>query len=207
MGSSAKIGDTITLSFQPIEAGGLGYEQQKTFTICGILPTPEAEDDTAYYSALVSGISWKKLSGNPDRLYRTMIRLQNPEGMTTNDILYKAESIARTFSIPEENISENTAYLVANYIDPAFYTTLIGILIVVALAGIITIYSIYYVSTMYKVQEYGKLKALGDYTAAGEGHCIQGRNLYGSIRCFSGNYIGNGSFSGRPVLPAEQLCP
>lgn len=49
----------------------------------------------------------------------------------------------------------------ANYIDPAFYTTLIGILIVVVLAGIITIYSIYYVSTMYKVQEYGKLKALG----------------------------------------------
>ena len=161
LGLSAKIGDTITLSFQPIEAGGLGYEQQKTFTICGILPTPEAEDDTAYYSALVSRDFVEETLRKPDRLYRTMIRLQNPEGMTTNDILYKAESIARTFSIPEENISENTAYLVANYIDPAFYTTLIGILIVVALAGIITIYSIYYVSTMYKVQEYGKLKALG----------------------------------------------
>ena len=90
-----------------------------------------------------------------------MIRLQNPEDMTTNEILYKAESIARTFSIPEENLSENTAYLVANYIDPAFYTTLIGILIVVVLAGIITIYSIYYVSMIPKVQEYGKLKAIG----------------------------------------------
>ena len=161
LGLSAKIGDTVTLSFQPLEASGLGYEQQKTFTICGILPTPEAEDDIAYYSALVSRDFVEETLREPDRLYRTMIRLQNPEDMTTNEILYKAESIARTFSIPEENLSENTAYLVANYIDPAFYTTLIGILIVVVLAGIITIYSIYYVSTMYKVQEYGKLKALG----------------------------------------------
>ncbi len=161
LGLSAKIGDTVTLSFQPLEASGLGYEQQRTFTICGILPTPEAEDDIAYYSALVSRDFVEETLREPDRLYRTMIRLQNPEDMTTNEILYKAESIARTFSIPEENLSENTAYLVANYIDPAFYTTLIGILIVVVLAGIITIYSIYYVSTMYKVQEYGKLKALG----------------------------------------------
>ena len=101
LGLSAKIGDTVTLSFQPLEASGLGYEQQKTFTICGILPTPEAEDDIAYYSALVSRDFVEETLREPDRLYRTMIRLQNPEDMTTNEILYKAESIARTFSYPK----------------------------------------------------------------------------------------------------------
>ena len=72
------------------------------------------------------------------------------------------KNIAEAFSIPKGNISENSPYLLANYIDPTFYSAIAVVLIIVVLAGIITIYSIYYVSTMYKVQEYGKLKALGD---------------------------------------------
>ena len=36
-----------------------------------------------------------------------------------------------------------------------------GILLVVVLAGIMTIYSLYYITMVYKVQEFGKIKALG----------------------------------------------
>lgn len=35
------------------------------------------------------------------------------------------------------------------------------IMLIVVLAGVITIYSIYYVSMIHKVQEYGRLKAIG----------------------------------------------
>ena len=38
---------------------------------------------------------------------------------------------------------------------------MIVVIVMVVLAGILTIYSIYYVSMIPKVQEYGKLKAIG----------------------------------------------
>lgn len=158
---SAGIGDAITLPIQPIEAHGLGFTQEYTFTICGILPTPETEEDNQLYSALVSEPFVKELLPVTDRLYRVMVRFANAQSYTTDSIIQKGESIAEAFSIPKGNISENSPYLIANYIDPAFYSAIAAVLIIVVLAGIITIYSIYYVSTMYKVQEYGKLKALG----------------------------------------------
>ena len=34
-------------------------------------------------------------------------------------------------------------------------------MLIVILAGIMTIYSLYYITMIYKVQEFGKLKALG----------------------------------------------
>lgn len=162
LGLNADLGDSVTLSYQPAEAHGLGYEQQKTFVICGILPTPDTEEEYSLYSALVSRDFMLETLAEPDRLYRAMIRLENPESLTTDAIINKAETIAQAFSIPKGEISENTPYLIANYIDPSFYAAIAGILLVTILAGVITIYSIYYVSTMYKVQEYGKLKALGE---------------------------------------------
>lgn len=158
---SADIGDEITLPIQPIEAHGLGFEQEYTFTICGILPTPEAEEDNRLYSALVSEPFVRELLPASERLYRVMVRFSNARSYTTDAIIQKGENIAEAFSIPKGNISENSPYLLANYIDPTFYSAIAVVLIIVVLAGIITIYSIYYVSTMYKVQEYGKLKALG----------------------------------------------
>ena len=56
---------------------------------------------------------------------------------------------------------ENREYLVANYTDPSFVKGMIVVIVMVVLAGILTIYSIYYVSMIPKVQEYGKLKAIG----------------------------------------------
>ena len=158
---SAVIGDEITLPIQPIEAHGLGFEQEYTFTICGILPTPEAEEDNRLYSALVSEPFVRELLPASERLYRVMVRFSNARSYTTDAIIQKGENIAEAFSVPKGNISENCPYLLANYIDPTFYSAIAVVLIIVVLAGIITIYSIYYVSTMYKVQEYGKLKALG----------------------------------------------
>lgn len=56
---------------------------------------------------------------------------------------------------------ENREYLAANYTNPSFVKGMIVVIVMVVLAGILTIYSIYYVSMIPKVQEYGKLKAIG----------------------------------------------
>ena len=46
----------------------------------------------------------------------------------------------------------------ANYTDPAALFAVVCIILVVMAAGVLTIYSIHYVSMIPKVQEYGKLR-------------------------------------------------
>lgn len=48
--------------------------------------------------------------------------------------------------------------------DPSFIPIMLGIMLVIILAGIITIYSIYYISMGERVQEFGKIKAIGATT-------------------------------------------
>ncbi len=65
------------------------------------------------------------------------------------------------YGIGEDNIVENGDYLSANYVDPALYSGLAVFMVIIVLAGVLTIYSIDHVSMLHKVQEYGKLRAIG----------------------------------------------
>ena len=87
-----------------------------------------------------------------------MFRLADAEGMTSDAIEERSAEIGADFGVNEENIVSNNEYLAANYVDPAFLTGITAVIMIVILAGILTIYSIYYVSMIPKVQEYGKLK-------------------------------------------------
>ena len=52
----------------------------------------------------------------------------------------------------------------ANYVDPSFLPIMVGIMLIIILAGMITIYSIYYITMGDRVQELGKIKAIGATT-------------------------------------------
>ena len=71
------------------------------------------------------------------------------------------KELGEDYGIQERNIVANSDMLTATYKDPAIYMGLAGFLLVTVFAGVITIYSIYYVSMLGKVQEYGKLRAIG----------------------------------------------
>ena len=49
----------------------------------------------------------------------------------------------------------------ANYVDPSTLPAIVIIMAIIMLAGAITVYSIYYVSMSQRIQEFGKLKAIG----------------------------------------------
>lgn len=160
LGIEAGIGDTVVLPYQPYEDGGLGYEEEGEFTITGLLDsTPDNED--SLYPVHVSKDFMEELQPEENRVYRVLVRLKDTKYMTSDEIKNRCREIGENFGITEDRISENGAYLRANYIEPAFYSGIVMLLLVVALASVISIYSIYYISLLYKVQEYGKLKALG----------------------------------------------
>lgn len=161
MGLEGRIGDTIRVPYQPITNEGLDYSREKDFVICGMTADSQINEDKKLYSAFVSEEFVKQNFPVTDISYRVYFRLPTVPSATTDDMEEEMKDIAAAFEIPEDSLVVNTEYLAANYVDPSTIPMIIMIMLIVVLAGVITIYSIYYVSMIHKVQEYGRLKAIG----------------------------------------------
>lgn len=153
-----QLGDSITLPYQVFEGDGLSFEQTAEFQLTGILPDPETDD---LFSMLISQDFMTASIPENQRSYRVLLRINAYEATTTDAIEELSQEIATSFDIPENEVIVNSEYLFANYVDPSFYTGLVLVIAIILIAGALTIYSIYYVSLINKVQEFGKLKALG----------------------------------------------
>lgn len=158
---NAKIGDTIKIPIQIYEADGMGLQQEKTFRLTGFSPDIKNQNDEKIFSMLVSKDFMEEVIPKKQRSYRMMIRLNETAANSTDAIKEQIKEIGKNFDVTEDNIVENSDYLFANYIDPAFYSGMAIIVGIILIAGALTIYSIYYVSLINKVQEFGKLAALG----------------------------------------------
>lgn len=158
---NAKIGDTIKIPIQIYEADGMGLQQEKTFRLTGFSPDIKNQNDEKIFSMLVSKDFMEEVIPKKQRSYRMMIRLNETAATSTDAIKEQVKEIGKNFDVTEDNIVENSDYLFANYIDPAFYSGMAIIVGIILIAGALTIYSIYYVSLINKVQEFGKLAALG----------------------------------------------
>ncbi len=158
---NAKIGDTIKIPIQIYEADGMGLQQEKTFRLTGFSPDIKNQNDEKIFSMLVSKDFMEEVIPKKHRSYRMMIRLNETAATSTDAIKEQIKEIGKNFDVTEDNIVENSDYLFANYIDPAFYSGMAIIVGIILIAGALTIYSIYYVSLINKVQEFGKLAALG----------------------------------------------
>lgn len=161
LGQNGKIGDTITVPYQILKDDGLDYTKEKDFRICGFLADNESSKEQKQYTSLVSEAFLKAEIPVEQVKYRFLLQVNGQKGNTTADYTETIQNIARQFGISEDDMNINKEYLAANYVDPATILVIVGIMLIVVLAGIITIYSVYYVSMNQRVREFGKLKAIG----------------------------------------------
>lgn len=161
LGQNGKIGDTITVPYQILKDDGLDYTKEKDFRICGFLADNESSKEQKQYTSLVSEAFLKAEIPVKQVKYRFLLQVNGQKGNTTADYTETIQNIARQFGISEDDMNINKEYLAANYVDPATIPVIVGIMLIVVLAGIITIYSVYYVSMNQRVREFGKLKAIG----------------------------------------------
>lgn len=161
LGQNGKIGDTITVPYQILKDDGLDYTKEKEFRICGFLADNESSKEQKQYTSLVSEAFLKAEIPVEQVKYRFLLQVNGQKGNTTADYTETIQNIARQFGISEDDMNINKEYLAANYVDPATIPVIVGIMFIVVLAGIITIYSVYYVSMNQRVREFGKLKAIG----------------------------------------------
>lgn len=161
LGQNGKIGDTITVPYQILKDDGLDYTKEKDFRICGFLADNESSKEQKQYTSLVSEAFLKAEIPVEQVKYRFLLQVNGQKGNTTADYTETIQNIARQFGISEDDMNINKEYLAANYVDPATIPVIVGIMLIVVLEGIITIYSVYYVSMNQRVREFGKLKAIG----------------------------------------------
>ena len=161
LGQNGKIGDTITVPYQILKDDGLDYTKEKDFRICGFLADNESSKEQKQYTSLVSEAFLKAEIPVEQVKYRFLLQVNGQKGNTTADYTETIQNIARQFGISEDDMNINKEYLAANYVDPATIPVIVGIMLIVVLAGIITIYSVYYGSMNQRVREFGKLKAIG----------------------------------------------
>ncbi|MGN0465052.1 MAG: ABC transporter permease [Lachnospiraceae bacterium] len=161
---SGEIGDTVTIPYQVYRNGSLDFMQKKDFVICGFLPDTEINEEQKSSTSLIAKafLNEEILSEQID--YRFLFQIETKEN-NTEKIEISIEQLAQQFGISEQDCKINKDYLWANYVDPSFITIMILIMLIIILAGIITIYSIYYISMEERVQEFGKIKAIGATTS------------------------------------------
>lgn len=168
LGQSGEIGDLITVPFQIFRDGLLDFTETKEFRICGFYEDSDSSIEKKMFAALISETFLKaelqkeSSSESAESIsYRFLFQIQDEENPDTEKIEEKIRQIAAQFHITENAIHINQDYLMANYVDPAILPGIIAIMLIIMAAGIITIYSIYFVSMHQKIQEFGRLKAIG----------------------------------------------
>ncbi|MCR1953702.1 FtsX-like permease family protein [Clostridioides mangenotii] len=161
LGNNVNVGDTVSIPYQVYEKDGLGLEKQGKFRISGIEKNENEKTDEKMFVAYTSDAFVKENIPSNQRNYRVMFRIADADKMTTENIETLAKEIAGNFGVKDGDVVINSEYLWANYVDPAMYSGIAIIALVIVAAGILTIYSIHYVSNIQKIQEFGKLKALG----------------------------------------------
>lgn len=161
LGQTGGIGDTITVPYQVYRNGGLDYAQKKDFVICGFLEDSKASREDRTYMSMVS-LDCIRNEVSEDQLdYRFLFQIADYDYTTTNQAEGVIKEIAAQFGIEEFDMNINENYLAANYVDPVIVPAIAVIMAIIVVAGIITIYSIYYVSMNQRVQEFGRLGAIG----------------------------------------------
>lgn len=162
-----EIGDEIHLPYQPYKDGGLDYRKEGEFVICGMTKDSEEALKQQLYMACVSlDFAKEEFAEEELRYYAYFQVKQGNAGLLSgyDAIIESIEETATGLGIDENGYGMNEDYIMANEIDPSMLPIMSVILLLIVAAGVITIYSIYYVSMTHRVRDFGKLKAIGATT-------------------------------------------
>ena len=155
---SPQIGDKVSLSYR------IGNSEFKTedFVISGFMAEGEKNDLSKVYGAYISEAFFENRVPKADRSYNVVFKVKGEEELNEDQMQEKIENLAEELGLAKTQVVINTAYLMW-LLDPGMET--IGICSVIAILVVLfsslVIYNIFYVGIIQKVQEYGKLRALG----------------------------------------------
>lgn len=154
-----KAGDEVTISYR--RGMDTPYESQE-FIISGLLEDLENEEAINGAAGYVSESCYNEKVPAEERAYTIYFRLDETISFTEDEAEDYFKELAGKCGIDERYVSDNYAYLMWT-MNPGWETIasciMIGLLVIVF--SVVVIYNIFQVGITQKIQEYGKIKALG----------------------------------------------
>ena len=158
LNNGEKIGDKIKLSYESLSTGEI---KEKEFILSGILQTSDISKAQKSYSAIISKSYFVSEEVDENTKYNVYINIVKPKKLTADEVKESILSIAKNMGIEEYDVRINTDYINASNPDPQVIAGGIIVALIIILSSMLVIYSIFYVSVINKVHEYGKLRAVG----------------------------------------------
>ena len=155
----AKVGDTVEI---PFRRNTNETYQTKEFVISGILSQTMEEQENQSYSAYVSKDCFESLYAPEERTYSTYFSLSDHVSVDSSTLEMTIKDLAKECGINPERASENS-YFAMWVLDPGM-KMIAGcamIALVVIFFAVMVIYNIFQVGLVQKIQECGKIRALG----------------------------------------------
>lgn len=155
---NCKVGDKIT--FKSRRNNSSGYVAQ-SFVISGILKDKIGNADSQSF-VYVSKDYYESQFPKEERFYTVLFRLNDSVKVTSDNVEKMLIDLAEKCNISEKQVIANIGYL-RWALDPGTQTIAGGIIIgvLVILFTVVVIYNIFQIGIKQKIQEYGKIKAIG----------------------------------------------
>lgn len=154
-----KVGDSISLGYRTDRASKF---TQKKFMITGLLKENKINDLKDMYVGYVSEELYRKLIPKEESVYTVYFTLNSSVSINFETAEEVLKELANKCGIEEKNVFVNSYYIMWA-MDPGTEIILVCVImaVTVILFSAIVIYNIFQVGITYKIQEYGKIKALG----------------------------------------------
>lgn len=158
LGHEQKLNQTIEIEYEDYASGEVVI---KDFIVTGIIKASETAQVKKSYSIIVSNDYMNSTRDMSKENFNVFFTLKNIDNMSYDDMELIIDGIGENFGIKKVYTSVNENYINLSKPDPSVTTSIVVICLVIILSSILVIYNIFYLSIITKVQEFGKLRAIG----------------------------------------------
>ncbi|HHQ8641171.1 FtsX-like permease family protein [Clostridioides difficile] len=152
------LGEKIKISYDDYKSD---KKIEKEFIISGILKTSEISEAGKYYYAIISESYMRNTRDMSQEDFNIYVKFNDKSNLSIEQAKEKLDKIANDIGLDTINTAVNENYI--NALKTDMETIMGGVFVglVIVLFSILVIYNIFYISIVTKVQEFGKLRAIG----------------------------------------------
>lgn len=158
LGYEEKLNQTIEIEYEDYASGEIVI---KDFIVTGITKSSESAQVKKSYSIIVSNDYMNSTRDMSKENFNVFFTLKNGDNMYADDMEMMIGEIGENLGIKKVYTAVNENYINLSKPDPSVITSIVVICLVIILSSILVIYNIFYLSIITKVQEFGKLRAIG----------------------------------------------
>ena len=154
-----KVGDKVNIRFR---RNTHETYQEKEFLVSGIMSQTVKEQENQSYTAYVSKACYESLYAPEERAYTIYFSLSDSVDVNSSTLEMTIKDLAEECGINPEYAFDNMYYSMW-VLDPGMEMIVgcIVVALIVVFFAVMVIYNIFQVGMIQKIQEYGKIKALG----------------------------------------------